>query len=101
MIQEEVKEAGDAVIEQLFLEIFKDTESFVETMVENLMKVEEVEQEKTGGVKRRLDDMEDFCADEPEDLNPKIEDLLNKFEDMSLVFTTKFFKVVFKNNEPN
>ena len=39
MIEEEVKETGDSVIEQLFVEIFKDKESFVETMVENLKKI--------------------------------------------------------------
>ena len=103
MIEEEVKEAGDSVIEQLFVEIFKDKEAFVETMVENLKKVEEVEQEMTGGVKRTIDDMEmdDVSGEEPEDLDQKIGDLLDKFEEKGLVFTTKFFKVVYKNNEPN
>ena len=81
MIEEEVRETGDSVIEQLFVEIFKDKESFVETMVDNLKKIEEVELEMTGGVKRRIDDIEDFSADEPEDLNQKINDLLTKFDE--------------------
>ena len=55
----------------------------------------------TGGVKRTLDEMEDFGAEEPEDLNTKILDLLGKFEGKDLVFITKFFKVIYKNNEPN
>ena len=99
MIEEEVRETGDSVIEQLFVEIFKDKESFVETMVDNLKKIEEVELEMTGGVKRRIDDIEDFSADEPEDLNQKINDLLTKFDEKDLVFITKFFKVIYKNNE--
>ena len=53
----------------------------------------------TGGVKRTLDEMEDFGAEEPEDLNTKILDLLGKFEGKDLVFITKFFKVIYKNNE--
>ena len=69
MIEEEFKETGDSVIEQLFIEIFKDKESFVETMIENLKKIEEVELEMTGGVKRRIYDLDDFTADEPEDLD--------------------------------
>ena len=95
MIEEEVRETGDSVIEQLFVEIFKDKESFVETMVDNLKKIEEVELEMTGGVKRRIDDIEDFSADEPEDLNQKINDLLTKFDEKDLVFITKFFKVIY------
>ena len=88
MIEEEVKEAGDSVIEQLFVEIFKDKEAFVETMVENLQKVEEAEQEMTGGVKRTIDDMEmdDVSGEEPEDLDQKIGDLLDKFEENNKVF---------------
>lgn len=43
MIEEEVKESGDSVIEQLFVEVFKDKDSFIEMMVGNLKKVEEVE----------------------------------------------------------
>ena len=101
MIEEEVKETGDSVIEQLFVEIFKDKESFVETMIVNLKKIEEVELEMTGGVKRRIDDLEDFTADEPEDLDQKIDDLLTRFEEKGLVLTTNFFKVIYKNNEPN
>ena len=98
MIEEEVKESGDSVIEQLFVEVFKDKDSFNEMMVGNLKKVEEVEDEMTGGVKRTLDEMEDFGAEEPEDLNTKILDLFGKFEGKDLVFITKFFKVIYKNN---
>ena len=101
MIEEEVKESGDSFIDQLFVEVFKDKDSFIEMMVGNLKKVEEVEDEMTGGVKRTLDEMEDFGAEEPEDLNTKILDLLGKFEGKDLVFITKFFKVIYKNNEPN
>ena len=41
----------------------------------------------TGGVKRRIDDIEDFSADEPEDLNEKINDLLTKFEEKDLAIS--------------
>ena len=43
ILEEEVKESGDSVLEQLWVEIWKDRESFVEMMIDNLMKVEEVE----------------------------------------------------------
>ena len=43
MIEEEVIESGDSVIQQLFVEVFKDKDTFVENMVDNLNKVNEVE----------------------------------------------------------
>ena len=101
IVEEEVKETGDTVLEQLWVEIWKDRESFVEMMVDNLMKVEEVELEMSGGVKRTIDDIEGLAAEEPEDLNEKISDLLIRFDGKGLVFITKFFKVIYKNNEPN
>ena len=101
MIEEEVKESNDSVIEQLYVEIFKDKDTFVETMVENLKKVEEVETEMTGGVKRTLSEMDDCGLDEPEDLTLKILELLDKFEGESLVHSTKFFKLILKNGQPN
>ena len=51
MIEEEVIESGDSLIKQLFVEVFKDKDTFVENMVDNLNKVNEVEIEMTGGVK--------------------------------------------------
>ena len=101
IVEEEVKEAEDSVLEQLWVEIWKDRESFIEMMVENLKKVEEVEVEMTGGVKRTFDDMEGFATEEPDDLNDKVSGLLNRFEGKSLLFITKFFKVIHKNHEPN
>ena len=99
IVEEEVLENGDSVNQQLFVEIFKDREAFIEMMVENLKKVEEVEAEMTGGVKRIHDD--DLNQEEPEDLNEKIENLLTRFEEKDLVFITKFFKIVYKSNKPN
>ena len=99
MIQEEVRETGDSVIEQLFVEIFNDHDSFVETLVDNLKKVEEVELEMVGGVKRAIND-DDDVPEEPADVNKTVETLLEKFAEKDLIFTTKFFKVTHKNNQP-
>ena len=55
----------------------------------------------TGEAKRTFDDMEGFATEEPDDLNEKVSDLLNRFEGKSLLFITKFFKVIHKNQEPN
>jgi hypothetical protein len=100
MIEEEVKESCDSVIEQLFVEVFKDHESFVETLVENLKKVEEVEHDMIGGIKRTVSETEDF-PEEPVDINRTIVELLEKFEAKDLVYTTKFFKVIYKSSQPN
>ena len=99
MIEEEVRESKDTVLEQLFVEIWKDRETFVEMMVENLKKIEEVEEEMTGGVKRTAEEMEGFDLEEPDDINEKVTDLLNRFDGKDLVFITKYFKVVTKNSE--
>ena len=100
MVEEEVKETNDPVIEQLFVEVFKDKDAFVETMIENLKKVEEVEIEMTGGIKRAFSEIDECAMDEPEDLDTKINELLNKFEGKDLVYTTKFFKVISKSGQP-
>ena len=99
IVEEEVLVAGDPINQQLFVEIFKDREAFIEVMVDNLRKVEEVELEMTGGQKRPLED--DLDQDEPEDLDAKVNGLLSRFEEKDLLFISKFFKIVFKNNQPN
>ena len=101
MIEEEVKEGGDDVVKQLFVEVFKDKDSFVENMVENLKKVGEVELEMTGGSKRTFSEMDDYSVNEPEDLDAKIGELLDKFEGKDLVFVRKFFKVFSRNSQPH
>lgn len=101
MIEEEVKEGGDDVVKQLFVEVFKDKDSFVENMVENLKKVGEVELEMTGGSKRTFSEMDDYSVNEPEDLDAKIGELLDKFEGKDLVYVTKFFKVFSRNSQPH
>ena len=101
MIEEEVIESKDSVIEQLFVEVFKDKDAFIETMVENLKKVEEVELEMTGVVRRTMSEMDECGLVEPDDLDAKITELLDKFEGQDLVYTTKFFKVIYKAGQPN
>ena len=103
-IEEEVKETKDEIIEQLFVEVFKDRESIVESLVENLKKVEEVEHEMTGGLKRtfsEIDDESESAREQPEDLDAKIDGLLTKFENQDLVHVTKFFKVTARNGQPH
>ena len=101
MIEEEVIESKDSVIEQLFVEVFKDKDAFIETMVENLKKVEEVELEMTGVVRRTMSEMDECGLVEPDDLDAKITELFDKFEGQDLVYTTKFFKVIYKAGQPN
>ena len=100
MIEEEVIESNDSVIQQLFVEVFKDKDSFIENMVENMNKVQEVEVEMTGGLKRTMSEIDECSLEEPENLNKKVEELLDKFEGQSLLHTTKFFKVIHKANQP-
>ena len=100
IVEQEVLEANDPVNQQLFVEIFKDREAFIEVMVDNLKKVEEVELEMTGGQKRPLEE-EELAQDEPGDLDAKIDGLLTRFEGKDIVFVSKFFKVVYKNNKQN
>ena len=101
-IEEEVKETKDEIIEQLFVEVFKDKESIVESLVENLKKVEEVEDEMTGGLKRTYSEIDDEpTREQPEDLDAKIDELLTKFELQELVHVTKFFKVISRNGQPH
>ena len=100
MIEEKVIEPKDSVIQQLFVEVFKDKDTFIENMVENMNKVHEVEVEMTGGLKRTMSEIDEGSLEEPENLNKKVEELLDKFEGQSLVHTTKFFKVTHKANQP-
>ena len=97
-----MKETNDEIIEQLFVEVFKDRESIIESLVENLKKVEEIEVEMTGGLKRTFSELDDESArEQPEDLDAKIDELLTKFEQKELVHVTKFFKVISRNGQPH
>ena len=98
MIESEVKESGDPVCEQLFVEIFKDHETFVNTLFENLKKVEEVENKMMGRVSLSEADAE--TVQEPLDVDKIIEELMEKFAGESLVFISKFFKIIHKGSQP-
>lgn len=103
-IEEEVKETNDEVIKKLFIEVFKDREYIFQCLIENLRKVDEVEHQMTGGLKRKRSETDDesvSAGEQPEDLDAIIDGLLTKFENKDLVYVTKFFKVTASNGQPH
>ena len=92
-----MKEANDVVIDQLFVEVFGSREKFHDTLFSNLKRVEEVETEMTGGVKRKLSDCEDLVDDGVGDVNEKVRNMLDVFEEKDVLYTSKFFKLLTDN----
>ena len=59
MVKEEVEEARSDAAADMFVEIFNDKETFIELLVENVKKSDDVEKEMCGGVKRSMSTRED------------------------------------------
>ena len=88
------------ILPQLFVEVFKDREFIVESLVENLKKVEEVEHEMREELKRtfsEIDNESESASEKHEDLYAKIDGRLTKFENQDLMHVTKYFKVTARN----
>ena len=65
MISQEVTEANSPAAEELFVEIFNDKDSFVDLLVENIKKADDVEQEMCRGQKRLASLRDEEDVDEP------------------------------------
>ena len=100
MISQEVTEANSPAAEELFVEIFNDKDSFVDLLVDNIKKADDVEQEMCRGQKRLASLRDEDDVDEPvvmEDpegvLNRKVIEVMDKFEDKNMVTKTRFVRL--------
>ena len=100
MVKEEVEEAKSDAAEDMFVEIFNDKDAFIELLVENVKKSDDVEKEMCGGVKRSMSTREDEeeveleKVEDPENvLNRKVTEVLDTFQEENFVVKTRFIKL--------
>ena len=96
---EETKECEENLSKELFVEVFKDKETFDKVLIENIKKVDEIEElmsakvSKVGRAPVEEETPSEYEETIEQSLNKKVKELLEKFGEESFVVKSRFFKV--------